>query len=152
MDIQPDQMRMHDFRGMARTLPGEVLGLRPDFVEHELAHAVRDPHGRAYYRTTHLLERLKKMQQWADYLDRLRTGEEAGPTPGPPPPINAPPTHPKHESGIGVTGRSGKPCLVQIVELRGWTVIDGQDQVQGQRGDEQLHQAPWFPRKGKLAF
>ncbi len=25
-----------------------MLGFRPDFIEHQLAHAVRDPNGRAY--------------------------------------------------------------------------------------------------------
>ena len=33
----------HGFRAMARTLLDEVLGFRPDFIEHQLAHAVRDP-------------------------------------------------------------------------------------------------------------
>lgn len=62
----------HGFRAMARTLLDEVLGFRPDFIEHQLAHAVRDPLGRAYNRTTHLEERKKMMQAWADYLDALR--------------------------------------------------------------------------------
>ena len=30
---------------------GEVLGFRVDFIEHQLAHAVKDPNGRAYNRT-----------------------------------------------------------------------------------------------------
>jgi len=62
----------HGFRAMARTLLDEVLGFRPDFIEHQLAHAVRDPLGRAYNRTSHLQERVKMMQVWADYLDSLR--------------------------------------------------------------------------------
>ena len=36
---------------MARTILDEVLGFRPDFIEHQLAHRVRDPLGRAYNRT-----------------------------------------------------------------------------------------------------
>jgi hypothetical protein len=28
-----------------------VLHVRPDYIEHQLAHAVKDPHGRAYNRT-----------------------------------------------------------------------------------------------------
>jgi hypothetical protein len=44
--------------------------------EHQLAHAVRDPNERAYNRTAHLPERRKMMQQWADYLDKLKTGAE----------------------------------------------------------------------------
>lgn len=65
-------MTAHGFRAMARTLLDEVLGFRPDFIEHQLAHAIRDPLGRAYNRTTHLKERRKMMQGWADYLDNLR--------------------------------------------------------------------------------
>lgn len=63
----------HGFRAMARTLLDEVLGFRPEFIEHQLAHAVRDPLGRAYNRTTHLKERTVMMQAWADYLDSLRS-------------------------------------------------------------------------------
>jgi integrase len=59
-------------RATARTLLDEVLGYRPDIIEHQLAHAVKDPNGRAYNRTTHLVERTRMMQDWADYLDRLR--------------------------------------------------------------------------------
>ena len=70
---------MHGFRAMARTILDEVLGFRPDFIEHQLAHAVRDPNGRAYNRTAFLPERRVMMQAWADYLDRLRAGEEIEP-------------------------------------------------------------------------
>ena len=72
MHYTKDEMSGHGFRAMARTLLDEVLHIRPDFIEHQLAHAVRDPNGRAYNRTAHLLERRKMMQQWADYLDSLR--------------------------------------------------------------------------------
>jgi len=44
-----------------------------------LAHAVRDPNGRAYNRTAHLAERRKMMQTWADYLDGLKTGAKVIP-------------------------------------------------------------------------
>src|SRR6185503_18347965 len=50
------------------------MGYGPDFIEHQLAHAVKDPNGRAYNRTAHLTERRKMMQGWADYLDALRAG------------------------------------------------------------------------------
>jgi len=74
MGFPKDEMSGHGFRAMARTILDEVLGVRPDFIEHQLAHAVRDPNGRAYNRTAHLAERRKMMQQWADYLDALCTG------------------------------------------------------------------------------
>ena len=69
-----DTMTAHGFRAMARTILDEHLGFRPDYIEHQLAHAVRDPNGRAYNRTAHLPERRKMMQAWADYLDSLREG------------------------------------------------------------------------------
>lgn len=67
-----DDMTAHGFRAMARTILDEVLQVRPDFIEHQLAHAVRDPNGRAYNRTAHLAERKKMMQRWSDYLDGLK--------------------------------------------------------------------------------
>ena len=70
--VNGDTITGHGFRAMARTVLDEVLGFRPDFIEHQLAHAVRDPLGRAYNRTAHLAERKKMMQAWADYLDQLR--------------------------------------------------------------------------------
>lgn len=76
MGFSKDEMTGHGFRAMARTILDEVLGVRPDFIEHQLAHAVRDPNGRAYNRTAHLVERKKMMQLWADYLDKLKSGAE----------------------------------------------------------------------------
>lgn len=72
LGIPKEEMTGHGFRAMARTILDEVLGFRPDYIEHQLAHAVRDPLGRAYNRTAHLAERRKMMQDWADYLDRLK--------------------------------------------------------------------------------
>ena len=72
MGFSKEEMSVHGFRAMARTILDEVLGFRPDFIEHQLAHAVRDPNGRAYNRTSHLAERHKMMQAWADYLDKLK--------------------------------------------------------------------------------
>ncbi len=74
MGYDKDTMTGHGFRAMARTILDEVLQVRPDFIEHQLAHAVRDPNGRAYNRTAHLAERRKMMQTWADYLDGLKAG------------------------------------------------------------------------------
>jgi len=51
----------HGFRAMARTVLDEVLGFRLNCIEHQSAHAVRDPLGRAYNRTAHLAERKKVM-------------------------------------------------------------------------------------------
>ncbi|WP_016832092.1 tyrosine-type recombinase/integrase [Herbaspirillum lusitanum] len=76
MDISKDVMSGHGFRAMARTILDEVLRERVDLIEHQLAHAVRDPNGRAYNRTSHLPERKRMMQRWADYLDSLGNGAE----------------------------------------------------------------------------
>lgn len=79
LGIGKDEMSGHGFRAMARTILDEVMGFRPDFIEHQLAHAVKDPNGRAYNRTAHLPERKKMMQAWADYLDKLKAGADVLP-------------------------------------------------------------------------
>lgn len=79
MGFGTDTMTAHGFRATARTILDEVLGYRPDFIEHQLAHAVKDPNGRAYNRTAHLPERRKMMQGWANYLDNLRAGGDVVP-------------------------------------------------------------------------
>ncbi|WBS02370.1 integrase arm-type DNA-binding domain-containing protein [Pseudoduganella sp. SL102] len=72
-------MTAHGFRATARTILDEVLSERVDLIEHQLAHAVRDPNGRAYNRTSHLPARREMMQRWADYLDVLRQGGDVVP-------------------------------------------------------------------------
>lgn len=79
MGFDKDEMTGHGFRAMARTILDEVLQVRPDYIEHQLAHAVKDPNGRAYNRTAHLAERRKMMQTWADYLDGLKIGAKVLP-------------------------------------------------------------------------
>ncbi len=72
MGIRQDEMSIHGFRAMARTVLDEELQFRVDLIEHQLAHQVRDPNGRAYNRTKFLPERHQMMQAWADYLEGLR--------------------------------------------------------------------------------
>ena len=72
--ITDDEATPHGFRATARTLLDEVLGERYDLIEHQLAHTVRDPNGRAYNRTHHLPERKRMMERWGQYLDNLRAG------------------------------------------------------------------------------
>jgi integrase len=74
MGIEKEEMSGHGFRAMARTILDEVLHFPAHLIEHQLAHAVRDPNGRAYNRTAHLPERHEMMQQWADYLGKLKAG------------------------------------------------------------------------------
>jgi hypothetical protein len=70
--------RPGEIRAMARTLLDETLGYRVDWIEHQLAHAVRDANGRAYNRTSHIEGRRTMMQGWADYLDVLRVLAKGG--------------------------------------------------------------------------
>jgi integrase len=74
MGLDKETITGHGFRATARTILDEVLQVRVDFIEHQLAHAVKDPNGRAYNRTAHLAERRKMMQLWADYLGGLKAG------------------------------------------------------------------------------
>jgi integrase len=78
MGYDNDTMTPHGFRAMARTLLDEVLNYRIEWIEQQLAHAVKDVHGRAYNRTKHLEQRRKMMQHWADYLDQLKIAAMAG--------------------------------------------------------------------------
>jgi integrase len=72
----------HGFRAMARTILHQELGMAPEVIEHQLAHRVPDALGTAYNRTKFLPERRKMMQQWADYLDKLKAGAEVIPLHG----------------------------------------------------------------------
>ena len=71
-----DDMKAHGFRAMARamarTMIAERLGIAPEVIEAQLAHAVGDALGRAYNNTQFLEQRRDMMTKWADYLDRLR--------------------------------------------------------------------------------
>jgi integrase len=80
MGIAHTEMTIHGFRASARTLLDEELGERYDLIEHQLAHTVRDPNGRAYNRTAHIVERKRMMIRWADYIDSLKANalEEVG--------------------------------------------------------------------------
>lgn len=74
-----DDMTAHGFRAMARTMIAERLGIAPEVIEAQLAHAVPDALGRAYNRTQFLEQRRDMMGEWADYLDQLRQGAKVLP-------------------------------------------------------------------------
>lgn len=61
----------HGFRASFRTLADEQLRQPIDLIEHQLAHVVKDPLGRAYNRTTKIEDRRVMMQLWSDYIDSL---------------------------------------------------------------------------------
>ena len=61
----------HGFRAMASTLLNEQ-GWSPDAIERQLAHAEKNKIRAAYNHAQYLDERNKMMQNWADYLDKLK--------------------------------------------------------------------------------
>jgi integrase len=72
MGWDKDIVTGHGFRATARTMLHEILGFSPDAIEAQLGHRVPDRLGAAYNRTKHIKERMKMMQEWADYLDKIR--------------------------------------------------------------------------------
>ncbi len=72
----------HGFRAMARTILHQELDIAPEVIEHQLAHRVPGALGAAYNRTKFLSARRAMMQQWADYLDKLKAGAEIIPLHG----------------------------------------------------------------------
>lgn len=77
LGFSSDEMTAHGFRAMARTVMVEHFpDVSPDVLEAQLAHGKSGPLGAAYDRADFMAQRVKMMQQWADYLDRLRDGAE----------------------------------------------------------------------------
>ena len=70
-----DEMCIHGFRSIASTHLNESGKWRADVIEAALAHAERNQVRAAYNRAEYLSERTAMMQEWADWLDRLRAGE-----------------------------------------------------------------------------
>lgn len=81
MGFDRETATAHGFRAMARTMAHERLGIAPEVIEAQLAHAVGDALGRAYNRTTFHEQRRELMTKWADYIDRLRDGALVVPLP-----------------------------------------------------------------------
>ena len=69
------RMTGHGFRSAASTLLNEQ-GFRSDLIERQLAHAEKNAVRAAYNRAEYLTERVKMMQDWADYLDKIKAGAE----------------------------------------------------------------------------
>lgn len=66
-----DQMCIHGFRAMTSTLLNEQQ-YPSDIIEMQLAHSEKDNSRRLYNRAQYLKVHQKRMQEWADYLDKLR--------------------------------------------------------------------------------
>lgn len=69
-----DEMTAHGFRAMAATLLNEMGIWNPDAIERQLAHAESNSVRRAYARGQYWDERIKMMQHWSNYLDKLLDG------------------------------------------------------------------------------
>jgi integrase len=83
MGFSQDEMSAHGFRATARTLMIERMpGISADVIEAQLAHGKSGPLGMAYDRAEFLEQRRKMMLEWADYLDKLRTGADVIPLRG----------------------------------------------------------------------
>jgi integrase len=78
MGYTKEEMTGHGFRSMASTLLHE-LGWDHQVIERQLAHAERNAVSAAYNYAEHLPERRRMMQEWADYLDRLKGDTKAIP-------------------------------------------------------------------------
>lgn len=70
------KMTGHGFRALAMSTIKERLNYRHEVIDRQLAHAQKNKVDAAYDRALFLQERKKMMQDWADYLDRLRNGAE----------------------------------------------------------------------------
>lgn len=65
----------HGFRGTLRTMARERLSVDIDVLEAQLAHAKKGDVQKAYDRTTFDEQRIGVMQDWANYLDELRSND-----------------------------------------------------------------------------
>ncbi len=74
-----NELTAHGWRAVARTMLHERLNFASAVIEHQLAHAVPDKLGTAYNRTKFINDRRRMMQEWADYLDKLKVGAEVIP-------------------------------------------------------------------------
>lgn len=71
-----DVQTWHGYRATGRTLLREVFKIDIDVIEAQLAHVGGKTHNGAYDRATFVDERAVVLQQWADYLDKLREGAD----------------------------------------------------------------------------
>ncbi len=74
LGFKQDEMTAHGFRAMAATLLNEMGIWNPDAIEKQLAHLDGSMVRRAYTRGEYWEERVRMMQHWSDYIDKLRGG------------------------------------------------------------------------------
>jgi integrase len=74
MGYEKHELCIHGFRGMASTLLNE-LGYNRDWIERQLSHVEQSAVRAAYNHAIYLPERRRMMQEYADYLDGLRSND-----------------------------------------------------------------------------
>ncbi len=79
MGYSKDEVTAHGLRTTASTLLNESGRWHPDAIERALAHGDSDAIRGIYNRGQYLDERIRMMQWWSDYLDRLKQGGEVVP-------------------------------------------------------------------------
>jgi integrase len=67
------RMTGHGFRGIASTVLHEQ-GYNHEWIELQLAHSQRDEVSAAYNHALYIPQRTRMMQEWADYLDAIKSG------------------------------------------------------------------------------
>lgn len=70
------RMTGHGFRSLGMSTIKEKLGYRHEVVDRQLAHAHKSKIDRAYDRAKFLDERIVMMQEWADYMDMVASGDK----------------------------------------------------------------------------
>jgi integrase len=73
-----EQFSPHGIRATGSTMLNN-MGYRADLIEKQLAHEERNKTRASYNRATYIEERQAMMQQWADHLDALTTGQNVVP-------------------------------------------------------------------------
>jgi integrase len=79
LGIDKDTFTTHSFRSMASTRLNE-LNYRADVIEMQLAHAEGNKIRGAYNHAQYLPERVKLMQDWSNYLDKLQNKSSVSPS------------------------------------------------------------------------
>src|SRR5690606_12739140 len=79
MGYTSDEVTAHGLRTTASTLLNESGKWHPDAIERSLAHGDSDAVRGIYNRGNYWDERVKMMEWWSGYLDRLREGGEVVP-------------------------------------------------------------------------
>ncbi len=70
-----DKTTGHGFRALAMTTIKEKLGYLHEVIDRQLAHEPASKVDRAYNRAKFIEKRTEMMQDWADYLDRVKSND-----------------------------------------------------------------------------